>query len=116
MLAKRGDQGECQQERDRCTEHGGEEVPLAGGRRIAQPPQAQPTNPDHDGTQPGHVEQRADTHHQRHNRPQRALTKGERAAGRAGRTELGGDQETNNRQDEHRPGGVQHDESRNARS
>jgi hypothetical protein len=61
MLAKRGDEGECKKERDRCAKGHGQQVPLASGRRIAQSPPAYSSNPDQDGAQAGYVEDRAET-------------------------------------------------------
>src|SRR5437016_6339128 len=38
MLAKGGDEGKCQQERNRRAKDGGQQVPLAGRCRIAEAP------------------------------------------------------------------------------
>src|SRR5207237_2012109 len=59
MLAKRGDEGERQEERNRRAKNGSQQVPLAGRPRISQAPAADASNPSQDRAQPGHVEHRA---------------------------------------------------------
>src|SRR6476620_2746835 len=88
MLAKRRDEGEGEEERNRDAEDRGDDVPLARGRRIPDPSPPQSPHPAHDGAQTNHVQDRAQPRHRRRDGSQGALAKGERAAGWTGRTKL----------------------------
>src|SRR5439155_8882238 len=113
MLAKRGDEGECQQERNRRANDGRQHVPLAGCSRIPKAPPPHPANPGQDGAEPDHAEQRAHSDDRRRHRPQGALAEGERPTRRAGGAQIGEDQESGAREDHQRPGDVQQEQSRN---